>query len=132
MQSPHNRVSHYPSLQKVFSSTGEAEKLTLEGGEGRQEFLSGVWLCINRPVIIFKLILSKQYLLATMCIKGFPSGSVVKKSAHNAKCRRLGFNPWVGRSPGGGRGNPLQYFCLESPMDRGGVQSVGLQRVRHY
>jgi len=60
MQSPHNRVSHYPSLQKVFSSTGEAEELTLEGGEGRQEFLSGVWLCINRPVIIFKLILSTK------------------------------------------------------------------------
>ena len=64
-QSPHNRVSHYPSLQKVFSSTGEAEELTLEeltleGGEGRQEFLSGVWLCINRPVIIFKLILSTK------------------------------------------------------------------------
>ena len=59
-QSPHTRVSHYPSLQKVFSSTGEAEELTLEGGEGRQEFLSGVWLCINRPVIIFKLILSTK------------------------------------------------------------------------
>jgi len=29
--------------------------------------------------------------------------------------------PWVGsgRSPGGGRGNPLQYSCLENPMDRG-------------
>ena len=27
--------------------------------------------------------------------------------------------PGLGRSPGGGHGNPLQYFCLENPMDRG-------------
>ena len=37
-----------------------------------------------------------------------------------------------GRSPGGGHGNSLQYFCLENPMDRGGLQSIGLQRVEHY
>ena len=38
-----------------------------------------------------------------------------------------------GRSPGGGHGNPLQYFCLENPMDRGagGLQSLGPQRVGH-
>ena len=36
-------------------------------------------------------------------------------------CRRCEFDPWedVGRSPGGGHGNPLQYSCLENPMDRG-------------
>ena len=33
--------------------------------------------------------------------------------------RRQGFNPWVGRSPGEGNGNPLQYSCLENSMDRG-------------
>ena len=32
-----------------------------------------------------------------------------------------------GRSPGEGNGNPLQYFCLENPMDRG-LQSMGLQK----
>ena len=35
------------------------------------------------------------------------------------RCKRHGFDPWVGRSPGGGHGNPLQYSCLENPMDRG-------------
>ena len=30
----------------------------------------------------------------------------------------MGSIPGSGRSPGGGRGNPLQYFCLENPMDR--------------
>ena len=38
----------------------------------------------------------------------------------------------VGRSPGGGHGNPLQYSCLENPMDRGvRLQSIGWQRVGH-
>ena len=31
----------------------------------------------------------------------------------------LGLIPGLGRSPGGGHGNPLQYSCLENPMDRG-------------
>ena len=35
-----------------------------------------------------------------------------------------------GVPPGGGNDNPLQYSCLENPMDRG-LQSMGLQRVRH-
>ena len=42
--------------------------------------------------------------------------------------------PGLGRSPGKGIGNPLQYSCLENPMDRGagGLQSMGSQRVRHH
>ena len=44
---------------------------------------------------------------------------VVKNLLANAGDMRLGFNPWVGRSPAGGRGNPFQYACLENPMDRG-------------
>ena len=33
--------------------------------------------------------------------------------------RDPGLIPGLGRSPGGGHGNPLQYSCLENPMDRG-------------
>ena len=33
--------------------------------------------------------------------------------------RDTGSVPGLGRSPGGGHGNPLQYFCLENPRDRG-------------
>ena len=32
-----------------------------------------------------------------------------------------GLIPGLGRSPGGGHGNPLQYSCLENPMDRGAL-----------
>ena len=47
----------------------------------------------------------------------FPGGSEVKVSACNAG--DLGWIPGSGRSPGEGNGNPLQYSCLENPMDRG-------------
>ena len=50
-------------------------------------------------------------------IGGFPGGSEVKVSACNAG--DLGSIPGLGRSPGEGNGNPLQYSCLENPMDRG-------------
>ena len=33
--------------------------------------------------------------------------------------KRNGFDSWLGRSPGGGHGYPLQYSCLDNPMDRG-------------
>ena len=49
--------------------------------------------------------------------KGFPGGSEVKASACNAG--DLGSIPGLGRSPGEGNGNPLQYSCLENPMDGG-------------
>ena len=47
----------------------------------------------------------------------FPGGSEDKASACNAG--DPGLNPGLGRSPGEGNGNPLQYSCLENPMDRG-------------
>ena len=36
----------------------------------------------------------------------------------------LGLIPGLGRSPGGGHGNPLQYSCLENAMDRGALQDI--------
>ena len=48
---------------------------------------------------------------------GFPGGSVVKNSPTNVG--DLGLIPGLGRYPGVGYGNPLQYSCLENSMDRG-------------
>ena len=48
---------------------------------------------------------------------GFPGGSEVIASACNVG--DLGSIPGSGRSPEGGNGNPLQYSCLENPMDEG-------------
>ena len=40
------------------------------------------------------------------------------------KTRDVGLIPGLGRSPGGGHGNPLQNSCLENPMDRGAWQAT--------
>ena len=65
---------------------------------------------------------------------GFPAGSDGKESACNAGDLGSIFEP--GRSSGEGNGYPLQYSCLENPMDRGAwwathIQSIGSQRDGH-
>ena len=55
-------------------------------------------------------------------LEGLPYSLVGKESACNAG--DLGLIPELGRSPGGGNGNPLQYSCLENPMDRRAWQAV--------
>ena len=59
---------------------------------------------------------------------------VVKNTPTNAgDVREEGLIPGLGKSPGGGHGNPLQYSYLENPLteDLGGLQSIGSQRLRH-
>ena len=49
---------------------------------------------------------------------------VVKNSPRSVgDVRDMGSIPGLGRSPGGVQGNPLQYLCLENPMDRGTWQA---------
>ena len=78
--------------------------------------LSGSLLLVSAPVLDFL---------------GFPGGSDDKESACYAG--DLGSIPGLGRSSGGGHGNPLQYSCLENSMDTGssGLQSMESQTVRH-
>ena len=57
---------------------------------------------------------------------GFPGGSEVKASA--CSVGDLGSIPGLGRSPGEGNGNPLQYSCLENLMDRGAWWAI-LHRI---
>ena len=64
----------------------------------------------------------------------FPGGSVVKNlPANTGDLRNTGSIPGSGRSLEEGNGKPLQYSCLENPMDResGGPQSMASQRVGH-
>ena len=60
---------------------------------------------------------------------------VVKNPSANAgDIREVGSIPGSGRSPGAGHNNPLQYSCLENPMDRGawrGIVHGDHKRVRH-
>ena len=57
-----------------------------------------------------------------LCMYGFPGGSDGKASVYNAG--DLGLILGLGRSPGEGNGNPLQYYCLENPMDSGAWQAT--------
>ena len=59
---------------------------------------------------------------------------VIKNLLANAgDVRDVGSVPGLGRCPGVGNGNPLQYSCLENPMDRGAWEATvqGSQKVRH-
>ena len=64
--------------------------------------------------------------------RDFSGGSDGKASVYNEG--DLGSIPGLGRFPGEGNGNPLQYSCLENPMDGGAwcrLLSMGSQRVRY-
>ena len=57
--------------------------------------------------------------------RGFPGGASGKEPFASAgDIRDTGSTPGWGRSSGGGHGNPLQYSCLENPMDRGAWQAT--------
>ena len=63
----------------------------------------------------------------------FPCDSVLKNPpASSGDIRDRGLIPESGRSPGGGRGNPLQYSCLENPVDRGAWQAAVHRVTKSY
>ena len=65
---------------------------------------------------------------------GFPDGAVVKNQPINAGDTEDTVSiSGLGRSLGGGNGNPLQYSCPDNPWteEPGGLHSMGLQRVEH-
>ena len=86
----------------------------------------------NSSLLIFHGQFSQKLILVIFFKEVFHSGSDSKESACSAG--DLDSIPGSGRSPGEGNGNPLQYSCLKSFMDRedpGGLQSMESQRVGH-
>ena len=80
-------------------------------------------LLLNNLVLFDPLVLACTILWASWMMP------VVKKLPVNAAdIRDWSLIPGLGRSPGGGHGNPLQYYCLENPMDRGAWWAT-VQRV---
>ena len=69
--------------------------------------------------LLFKLLFDYYYYFFNMPFRGLSLWLGGKDSACNVEyARDVGFIPGSGRYPGGGNGNPLQYFCLGNPMDR--------------
>ena len=67
-----------------------------------------------------------------LVLQGFPGGTVIKNLPADAgDTRDSALMPGLGRFPGGGNGNPLQYSFLGNSLDRGAWQALGLQRVEH-
>ena len=97
------------------------------------------WVCkiIKKTCVLFRFVNFSSFLkyiafLIRKSPQDFPGGSDGKASVYNV--RDLSSIPGLGRFPGEGNGNPLQYSCLENPMDRGAwcrLLSMGLQRVGH-
>ena len=73
-----------------------------------------ILICIH--IHTFFLFRSKMF----YCHLGFPGGSVIKDLSANAGDTR-DVGSWLGKIPGGGNGHPLQYSCLDNPMDRSRV-----------
>ena len=92
-------------------------------------------MCFYTGLNIFKLILTFKviwYIQYSTVQTGLPWWLRGKEST--CQCRDAGLIPRLGRFPGRGNGNPLQYFCLGNPMDKGawlGYSSSGHRRVRH-
>ena len=78
-------------------------------------YIIGNILQVNLSFKFFNIILGKQFDLLYSTYD-FPGGSDGKASAYNVE--DPGSIPGLGKSPGEGNGNPLQYACLENPMDR--------------
>ena len=82
-----------------------------------------------RPDLYYKPVLIRLYLVKMMVIlgrRGFHGGSDGKVSACNVG--GPGSIPGLGRSPGEGKGNPLQYSCLKNFMDRGAWWAIVLHQ----
>ena len=69
-------------------------------------------MCVNLQPIT-----QEAFWLRPSVVWGLPVWLSDKEST--CQCRRRRFNPGLGRSPGAGNGNPLQYSCLRNPMDIG-------------
>ena len=74
---------------------------------------------LNVPMSVFGYVFNS---LMDVSLTSFPGGSEVKASACSEE--DPGSVPGLGRSPGEGNGSPLQYSCLENPMDGGAWQAT--------
>ena len=81
---------------------------------GTEKFCFSLTKCIDDQSSIIQLV--RWASQVALVVKNLP--------ANEADVRDVGLIPGLGRSPGGGNGNPLQDSCLENPMDRGAWQAV--------
>ena len=130
-------ATHSSVLAWRIPGTGEPGGLPSLGshrvGHDWSDLAAAVWLPVYYSLWLFCQQRFPQHFFPqnlVLCVSGvqyiliysflsFPGGSSGKEPACQCQwLRERRFDPWVGRSPGEGHGNPLQYSCLENPMDR--------------
>ena len=80
---------------------------------------------LMRTIVVFRVFKSQCELNTYYELFGLPGGTVVKNPPAGAgDIRDTDLILGLGRSAGAGHGDPLQYSCLENPMDRGAWQST--------
>jgi len=123
-------MEHYSAIKKnktrspILVTWIDLESVTVSDGSQRQisydiAYMWNLKKCYKR----YKWIQNRKHRRGRKQIYGYQGGikaSLVAQMVKNLlQCRRSGFEPWLGRSSGEGNGNPLQYSCLENPMDKG-------------
>ena len=79
----------------------------------------------RRQLVLSQTPFNHNSLTVFISMIGFPAGASGKESAYQCRrCKRLGFDPWVGKIPGEGNDYPLWYAGLENSMDRGSWQAI--------
>ena len=106
------KLSHVPLFATPWTA---AHKAPLSMGFSRQEYWSGV----PSPSPLFQMRRLKVNRKVSLLLRASLIAQLVKNPP--ASAGDAGSVPGLGRSPGGGHGNPLQYSCLENPMDRGAL-----------
>ena len=120
-------------LNKISSQFWRLEAQDKSAGRGGFSWGLSPWLTNSCRLAVFShglsLVCSQLWYLSVytdfLCLPvrlAFPGGSAGKESTRNVG--NLGLIPGLGRSSGGGSGNPLQYSCLENFMDRGPWQAI--------
>ena len=115
---PHPGIkARSPALQ-ADSLPSESPGKPIKTGVGSLSLHQGIFLTLEpNPGL-----LHCKWILYQLSYQGSPGGTSGKESA--CQCRRRGFHPRVGRSPGGRKGYPLEYSYLENPLDREAWQAT--------
>ena len=104
-------------------SSGKAENLQNWSGLSRVTEMVSCWAEMQYQLSCWSFSILPAYLIGKTL--AHPSGAVVKNPPAKAgDARGSDSIPGLGKSPGGGNGNPLQYSCLKNPMDRGAWQAI--------
>ena len=109
-------------MRKGLESAAGTPSLEGQGKKVERRREISLFKMTSSPTFFFFLIFNLMFIVYWDIVDLWASQVVlmVKIPPANAgDIRDVGLIPGSGRSPGGGHGNPLQYSCLENPMDRG-------------